>query len=102
MKGSEVTVNGYTMRLVTNALSQAVPKNVTLPLTLTVEEVEVSVPVDSSGTARFRIFIAGKSWAGVGEIEDRWVRVQGIGVDLDDLALEGLTDLEGIPEDRWL
>lgn len=88
--------------LVASVLFSAVPPDVRLPLTMTVDERALTVLLGASETVELRMFIARSSWVAFGPIQNRWVQIQGTAMKPDGLALDSLTDPRAIAEARWL
>jgi hypothetical protein len=60
---------------------------------------EATIPTDPLGLLPLRILECGQMWTGYGMVGDRWVVVQSLGVSLDGLRLEQVSDPSSVPDD---
>jgi hypothetical protein len=82
-------------------LSDAVSRDVTFPVTVTVTRADVLVPIDRSATTPMTLYRAEGAWIALGEIGGRALQIRSSGVSPDDLSLHTIDDVAGLPDSRW-
>ena len=87
--------------LVAMVLGQSVPHDVRLPFTSTVEEIQLPISIGETEVVEFRCFSAPSNWIAIGAIDERWVEIHAIGIEFDGMELERISDVEGIPDNRF-
>jgi hypothetical protein len=88
--------------LVAMVLGQSVPHDVRFPFTSTVEEVSLAISLEDGRKVSFRALKAPRNWIALGQIDERWIQIQAIGVGLHEtFKLERISDLDRIPENRF-
>ena len=82
-------------------LSDAVPVEVHLPFSVTVSERILSVRCGAKQTLKLRALITDITWIAFGPVQDRWIEIQGRGVQPELAEIRGVADLSSVPDDRW-
>jgi hypothetical protein len=77
-----------------------VPSDVTFPLSVTVSERVVHVPLGAS-SIELRVVDSGLAWVGVGKQMDRTIVISSHGVTAESVSLVKIDDVGDLPLERW-